>query len=139
MPLTDKDKEYKKEYMKQYMKEYRIKNKEYCKEYNKEYSKEYRIKNKEHCKEYGKGYSQTENGKKSRRISDWKRQGIIYHDYDILYDIYINTKNCDDCNCFLTQDKKTTSTTRCLDHDHSITDNENVRGVVCHSCNCKRG
>jgi hypothetical protein len=133
MPFKDRERRL------EYHKEYNIKNKERIKKYNKEYRSKNRERILEYNKEYGKEYSQTENGKKKNRISDWKRQGIIYHDYDILYDIYINTKNCDDCNCFLTQDKKTTSTTRCLDHDHSITDNENVRGVVCHSCNCKRG
>jgi hypothetical protein len=28
-------------------------------------------------------------------------------------------------------------TTRCLDHDHSITDRFNVRGVLCGKCNLK--
>ena len=104
------------------------------KEREKQYQKEYRIKNKEKIAEYFK----TENGKKSIRINNWKTQNIIFHDYDFLYDIFINTTNCDDCKRCLTQDNKTKSTTKCLDHDHSITDNENVRGVVCHTCNCKR-
>ena len=137
--MSYKDKQRKKEYMK----EYNIKNKDKLKEYHKEYHKEYRIKNKEkiteYQKEYNKEYSQTENGKKSKRINNWKKRCIIFHDYDLLYDIYINTTNCDDCYCLLTEDKSNTSTTRCLDHNHSITDNENVRGIVCIACNRKRG
>jgi len=133
MPFTDK--EYQKEYNKEYHKEYYIKNRERIKEHK----KEYRIKNRERILEYNKEYKKTENGKKKNRINTWKKQGIIYHDYNILYDIFINTKNCDDCNRILTEDERNTSTTRCLDHDHYITDNENVRGIVCNACNLKRG
>jgi hypothetical protein len=71
-------------------------------------------------------------------ISKWKLRGIISNDYDKLYEKVLNTTNCEECNCILTEDKRTTSTTRCLDHDHSITDKENVRNILCHSCNTKR-
>jgi len=116
--------------------------KEREKEYHKEYKKEYYVKNKdkilEHKKEYNKEYSKTENCKKIKRINKWKKRGVIYHNYDFLYNIYINTIYCDDCHCILTEDKYNKSTTRCLDHDHKINDDENVRGVVCNACNIKR-
>jgi hypothetical protein len=71
------------------------------------------------------------------RISNWKTRGIIFCDYDLLYDIYINTTHCDICKIKFTEDKQRSNTTRCLDHDHNINDCENVRAVVCHSCNNK--
>ena len=98
-----------------------------------------RQKNKEKTREYEKRYRESPKGKKFYRVSKWKQRGIIFFDYDLLYEIYINTSHCDNCNCELTEDKKTTSTTRCLDHDHNINDYDNVRNILCHSCNTKRG
>jgi len=115
----------KKEYQKKYMKEYRKKNKEKIEEYREKH------------KEEAKKYNQTEKGKKSHRISRWKHWGIIFHDWDLLYEIYLQTTNCDNCNCLLTYDKRTTKTTKCVDHDHSITDDNNVRNILCNCCNVK--
>ena len=112
-----------------------LKDPEKRKQYHKEYNKEWREKNREKRKLYDKKYRQTEQRKKSNRISDWKRQGIITEDYDALYEKFINTKNCELCNVVLTTDKIRTKTTRCLDHDHDITDRDNVRNIVCNSCN----
>jgi len=116
---------------KEYNKEYYIKNKEK----NKEKRKEYRIKNKEYLKEKSKEYQQTEKYKKSRRISDWKRRGLISDDYDKIYDKYISTTHCELCNVKLTQDRYLKSTTRCLDHDHNT---GLFRNVLCNLCNVKR-
>jgi len=135
-------------------KEYRKKNKEKVKEYQKEYylknrekvlqrEKQYQLKNKEKIQEYKKKhqkeYNKSEIYKKSHRIFGWKKQGIIFHDWDLLYEIYLQTTHCDNCNCLLTYDRYFRKTTKCMDHDHSITDNENVRNILCHSCNNKRG
>ncbi len=92
----------------------------------------YSAKNKEHKK----AYYQSEQGKKSGRISKWKRTGIISEDYDALYDKVFNTSHCEECGVKLTVDKKMTSTTRCCDHDHAT---GLFRNVLCHSCNVKRG
>ena len=35
--------------------------------------------------------------KKTRRISDWKRQGVKYFDYDILHELYEMVNTCDFC------------------------------------------
>ena len=35
----------------------------------------------------------------------------------------------------LTIDKKTTHSTRVVDHDHNINERENVRAICCHACN----
>ena len=115
---------------KEYKKEWYQKNKERLKLQKKEYYQ----KNKEKRKAYNKAYDQTPAGIKSHRISDWKRYGVICDDWDNLYEIYINTKNCGNCNVELTEDKITTSTTRCLDHSHVT---HEFRAVVCNDCNLR--
>ena len=65
---------------------------------------------------------------KSIMLHAWKRIGVIYHDFDDLYDVYIKTMNCWHCN------KEFVSTRdRCLDHDHTT---GSFRAIICHKCNC---
>ena len=84
-------------------------------------------------KEYYIKYNKTDKRKKTYMISGWKRMGVIFSDYDLLYEIYENTTHCDLCNVKLESGRK--SNGRCLDHDHYITDYENVRNIVCMKCN----
>lgn len=86
-------------------------------------------------KAYMKAFNQSPKGKKSVRISRWKRNGIIVDDYDKFYDLYLSTANCEKCKKELTIDKQTTHSTKCVDHDHSINDLPNVRMICCNSCN----
>ena len=109
-------------------KTYEKKRYENNKEKLKENAKKYREKNKEKVKEY----RQTPSGKKSRRICKWKSCGVIYDDWDKLYEKYINTTNCELCEVELTEDKRITKTTRCLDHDHYT---GLFRNIVCWNCN----
>tara|TARA_R110002012_G_scaffold246119_1_gene421183 strand:- start:60 stop:482 length:423 start_codon:yes stop_codon:yes gene_type:complete len=130
-------------------KEYRLKNKEKQKEYDRQYrlnnkerkkerDRQWGLNNKEKIKEYQKKYRQTEQGIKTNRIKNWKRQGIITDDYEALYDHYLKTSFCDECKIELSYDKHITKTTKCCDHDHTITDRPNFRNILCHPCNTKR-
>jgi hypothetical protein len=65
---------------------------------------------------------------KRGRIKHWRERGIIC-DYDAIYEIYINTHNCDYCG-----KKFKTSKDRQLDHDHET---GAVRGILCISCNTR--
>ena len=100
----------------------------------KAYMKEYREKNREKKKEYKKQYYQTEAGKKTSRISNWKQRGIVYDDYNSLYDLYISVWNCEECNVELVEGSYGNNR-KCLDHDH-ITGQ--FRNVLCNTCNLRR-
>ena len=120
MPLTEKQKAHQKKYRQ--TPGYKAKEKA------RQQTPEYKAQQKE--------WKQTPAGIKSNRISKWKYSGIICDDWDTLYERYLNTEFCEDCKCELTEDKNNTSTTRCLDHCHETRE---VRNIVCHACNVKRG
>ena len=64
---------------------------------------------------------------KYNMIYDWKRRGLIYDNYDELYDVYINTMECEHCKTEFTKNNW-----RCLDHNHET---GLFRKIVCHKCN----
>ena len=109
-----------------------------AKESTKEKKRQWHIDNKERRNKQDKIWRQTENGKKSKRISQWKKQGIICDNWDALYDHYLKTSFCDFCKVKLTYDKKSSSAMKVVDHDHSITDRPNFRNILCNCCNIKR-
>ncbi len=143
-----------KEQKREYNKIYRQKNKEkeaaYMKIYrenNKEYHKIYRENNKQKIKEYYKKYNEenrqkildktkkyykTPNGKKLNRKSTWKRRGIVFDNFEYWYDAYVR-----ETDCWFCEKEFKNSKDRHLDHDHRITDRQNVRAILCRSCNTK--
>ena len=64
---------------------------------------------------------------KSTMIYKWKKSGLIYDNYDELYDVYINTMECQHC-----QTEFTKKNCRCMDHNHET---GLFRKIVCNRCN----
>ena len=81
-------------------------------------------------------FRHSEKGYKLHRIDQWRNKYNIICDYDSIYEIFINTTNCDYCNKELQSisNKKVSSNSRCLDHCHSC---GAVRGILCNPCNIK--
>ena len=114
--MTPEQKERKKEYMR----EYYLKNKQ---KLNQQHSN-YKLNNIDKIREY----RQTTDGKKTDRIYDWKRRGVIHDDFDELYSLYIATTECMVCNATFKNSKD-----RHLDHSHETGE---YRNVLCQNCNC---
>ena len=110
---------------KEYMKQYRLKNKEKIAEQKKKYRQE----NKDKIKEYNKNYYNNLDDKK-RLIYHWKAIKIV-DDYEMIYDKYINTKNCDKCKILLTEGNILNSS-KVVDHNHET---GKFRNILCRSCN----
>ena len=68
-------------------------------------------------------------------IKRWKQQGIIVEDDDWegLYQYFIKETNCWICNKVYNKDINMDR--RCLDHDHNLLDEPNVRYICCNYCN----
>tara|TARA_R110000823_G_C15619283_1_gene467394 strand:+ start:127 stop:513 length:387 start_codon:yes stop_codon:yes gene_type:complete len=128
MPQTKEEK-------REYQKQYRLKNQEKIAIYRKSYNKQYRIDNKEYYKEYQKEYNKTPQWKKTYSLSNWKKHGLIGN-YDEIYERYLNTNECDNCNIKFSIIGDGIGRFKCMDHDH-ITGL--FRNVLCNTCNLKRG
>jgi hypothetical protein len=114
------DLEYK-EKMKKYKQKYR--QSENGQQKTKEYREQWYSENKEAHSQYRKEGI----GKKYNTICRWKTYGVIHDDFDALYELYINTNECNICNKVFTD-----SYYRCLDHDHNT---GLFRHILCRTCN----
>ena len=56
----------------------------------------------------------------------WKKAGLVGN-YDLIYDKYKKTTNCDLCNCQFTKLNK-----KCMDHSHI---SGHFRHICCNACN----
>ena len=77
--------------------------------------------------ELPKSYYENHEEYKKKKIERWQQRGVIYPDFDDLYDVYMNTMECQHCNKLF---KK--SLDRHLDHDHTT---GAFRMIVCCACN----
>ena len=77
--------------------------------------------------ELPKSYYDNQKRYKTNKICHWKSIGVIYDDFDDLYEVYMNTMECQYC-------KKPfeTSYDRCLDHNHET---GLFRMILCQGCN----
>ena len=64
------------------------------------------------------------------KITSWKAIGIIDTDMDLLYEVFMKETKCWICDVEFSK-----SNHKCLDHDHSIKDGNNVRYICCRNCN----
>jgi len=103
-----------------YYKEYYQKNKEKRKEY---YQKNIE-KEKARCKKY------YDNNPDKFRIRNWKDQGIIDGDFDLLNEVFK-----EQTHCWICLEEYIGTRIKCLDHDWSIKDDSNPRYICCNVCN----
>ena len=149
-----------KEKRKQKVKEYQQNNKEKIREKriiweekNKEKIREKRIiweeKNKEKITEdrkiyYEKNKEQLSSKHKEYRIknhkkltiNNWTNRGVISDDFELLYEKYISTTNCEECDCEFGEFHCPLANWKCLDHCHETGE---FRNILCNRCNLNRG
>jgi len=107
---------------------------QYLKEYNKTHAdkrEKWREDNPDRIKEYCKKFHTSDKGKKYRRIYIWKKNGVVCDDYDALYEQYLNTNQCGNCEAEITHGKGLYGRKH-LDHDH---DTGKFRQILCGICN----
>ena len=66
-------------------------------------------------------------------IAGWRFRGIIDPDLKSVYDYFITQTNCWICDKEYNKDIQMDR--RCLDHDHDLTDEPNIRYICCGYCN----
>tara|TARA_R110000787_G_scaffold98821_1_gene203186 strand:- start:255 stop:653 length:399 start_codon:yes stop_codon:yes gene_type:complete len=80
---------------------------------------------------YALKHRHTPRGREIKQMSQWRCKGIRNIDKE-LYAKWLNMKKCELCHIELTDDRYTTPTRRCLEHDHI---SGYVRSICCTNCN----
>ena len=96
------------------------------KEERKAYGKKWRENNKERIREY----NQSQKGKKSSKICNWKQRGLLCNsdeEYEQIYSRWLNSEKCEKKGCKYEEDN-----IKHMDHDHST---GLFRNILCHRCN----
>ena len=126
-----------KEKVLEYQKDWAIDNPEKRKGYRKKaYDKDpekFRLRNEKWAKENPekvKAYLESDLYKKGSKIARWKHLGIICDNWENIHRVYMATNKCDFC-----LEPFKDSRDRHLDHNHSILDSYNIRGILCRVCN----
>jgi hypothetical protein len=65
-------------------------------------------------------------------IRNWKKYGVISHDFNKLYHHHMSINNCQLCNILFNDNIRIQN--RYLDHDHKT---DVYRQTICHRCNIK--
>lgn len=90
--------------------------------------------NKEEIKKQKKLYRETEQGKKNYMLRNWFRIGLKGN-YEKIYEYYLKTEHCQECECVFGKRGDGTGTFKCMDHHHAT---GLFRNVLCNTCNVKR-
>ena len=135
--LSEEQKEQKRLYDREYKRKNPRQMTEEQKQKRKEYMQQYNEKKKLERKEFYKIHNQKPEVKKARKINEWKRRGLITENYDLIYDKWLNTTNCESCGCDLQYGVfgGNQSNTKCMDHCHTTGE---FRHIICHRCNSQR-
>ena len=90
-------------------------------------------KNKDKHKKCHRRYHQSEEGKKSCKISDWKKSCLIVDNYDEIYYRWLNSEKCEMCGKEYVMTKRG-FLDKCMEHNHITGE---FRSICCMSCNSK--
>ena len=69
------------------------------------------------------------NNPRMYKIAEWKKQGLITPDYNLVYNRWLNSKNCEQCDHDYSYYRKH------MDHIHIDNVVCNFRAILCHKCN----
>ena len=90
-------------------------------------------KNKEKVAARTKEYRLTPAGKKAKTKCQWKRRGLNIEQFEEVYQRYLDTDICDNCEIELNQCNRSV---KCMDHSHETGE---FRNILCTGCNTRRG
>jgi len=116
-----------------YREKNRLKIREQADKYYKNNKEKINNRRKDYVKIYNQKVKDNPNVIKSKLITKWTKRGIIDPDLSLVYDYSLTQTHCWIC------DKEYNNINhmdrRCLDHDHTLIDEPNIRYICCVGCN----